>query len=134
MIVLGPLVLLAVGALAVSGITTRHGASPSRRGLLGYRLTGPGSRLFFVGLLLAAAAMSGLARIATGLGRGVRRFPASGQLPGVPPGPLPAGAAATRRFGGANRTPGSRTPPWPHRDENRTGRDSTGRGHQPEGR
>jgi hypothetical protein len=130
MIVLGPLVLLAVGALAISGITTGHGAhSPSRRGLLGYRLTGPGSRLFFVGLLLAAAAMSGLARIATGLGRGLRRFPASGQLPGVLPGPLPAGAAATRRFGGANRTPWSRTPSWPHRDENRTGRDNTERGH-----
>jgi hypothetical protein len=89
MIVLGPLVLLAVGALAVSGITTGHGAhSPSRRGLLGYCLTGPGSRLFFVGLLLAAAAMFGLARIATRLGRGVRRFPASRQLPRVPPGPL----------------------------------------------
>jgi hypothetical protein len=106
MIVLGPLVLLAVGALAVSGITTRHGAhSPARRGLLGYRLPGPGSGLFFLGLALATAAMSGLARIVTGLGRGVRRLPASRQLPQVPPGPLPAGAAATRRFGGTNRTP-----------------------------
>jgi hypothetical protein len=130
MIVLGPLVLLAVGALAVSGITTRHGArSPARYGLLGYRLTGPGSRLFFVGLVLAAAAMSGLASIATGLGRGVRRFPAARQLPQVPPGRLLAGAAATRRFGGTNRTPWSRTPPWPHRDENRTGPDNTERGH-----
>jgi hypothetical protein len=90
MIVLGPLVLLAVGALAVSGVTTGHGAhSPARRGLLGYRLTGPGSGLFFVGLVLAAAAMSGLARTVTGLGRGVRRFPASRRLPQVPPGPVP---------------------------------------------
>jgi hypothetical protein len=95
MIVLGPLVLLAVGALAASGVTTGHGAhSPARRGLLGYHLTGPGSGPFFVGLALAAAAMSGLAKIVTGLGRGVRRFPASRRLPQVPPGPLSAGAAA----------------------------------------
>jgi hypothetical protein len=131
MIVLGPLILLAVGALAVSGISTRHGAhSPARCGLLSYRLPGAGCRLFFLGLVLAAAAMSGLARIVTGLGRGVRRFPAARQLPHVPPpGPLPAGAAATRRFGGTNRTPWSRTPSWPHRDENRTGRGNTERGH-----
>ena len=130
MIVLGPLVLLAVGALAASGVTTGHGAhSPARRGLLGYRLTGPGSGLFFVGLVLAAAAMSGLARIVTGLGRGVRRFPASRRLPQVSPGPLPAGAAATRRFGGMNRTLWSRTPPWPYRDENRPGRANAERGH-----
>jgi hypothetical protein len=78
MIVLGPLVLLAVGALAASGITTRHGArSPARSGLLGHRLPGPGSGLFFLGLVLAAAAMSRLARIVTGLGRGVGWFPAS---------------------------------------------------------
>ena len=49
MIVLGPLVLLAVGALAISGITARDGAhSPARGGLLGYRRPGPGSGLFFV--------------------------------------------------------------------------------------
>jgi hypothetical protein len=40
-----------------------------------------------------------------------------------------AHAAADRRFGGTNRTPWSRTPPWPHRDENRTGRDNAERGH-----
>jgi hypothetical protein len=75
MIVLGPLVLLAVGALAVSGITARRGAhSPARRGLLGYRPPGPGGGLFFLELVLAVAAMSGLAKIVTGLGRGVRRF------------------------------------------------------------
>jgi hypothetical protein len=130
MIVLGPLVLLAVGALAVSRITTRHDAhSPARRGLLGHRPPGPGSGLFFLGLVLAVAAMSGLAKIVSGLGRGVRRFPASRQLPQVTPGPQPAGAAATRRLWGTNRTSWSRTPPWPHRDENRTGRDNTERGH-----
>ena len=130
MIVLGPLVLLAVGALAISGITARDGAhSPARGGLLGYRRPGPGSGLFFVGLVLAAAAMSGLAKMVTGLGHGVRRFPASRQPPHVPPGPLPAGAAAPRPFGGTNRTPWSRTPPRPHRDENRTGRDNAERGH-----
>jgi hypothetical protein len=118
MVVLGPLVLLAVGALAVSGITTRHGAhSPARRGLMGYRLPGPGSGLFFLGLVLATAAMSGLASVVTGLRRGARRLPASRQLPQVPPGPLSAGATATGRFGGTNRTPWSRTQPWPHRDE-----------------
>jgi hypothetical protein len=130
MIVLGPLVLLAVGALAVFGITTRGGIhSPARCGLLGYRLAGPGSRLFFFGLVLAVAAMSGLARIVTGLGRGVRRFPASRRLPQGASGPLSAGAAATRRFAGTNRTPWSWTRPWPHRDENRAGRDTTERGH-----
>jgi hypothetical protein len=118
MIVLGPLVLLAVGALAVFGITTRHVPhSPARGGLLGYHLPGPGSGLFFLGLVLATAAMSGLASIVTGLGRGVRRFPASRQLPQVPPGPLPAGAASTRRFGGTNRTSWSRIQHRPHREE-----------------
>ncbi len=60
MIVFGLLVLLAVGGLAVSGITTRDdGAhSPARSGLLSYHLPGPGSRLFFFGLILAAAAIS----------------------------------------------------------------------------
>jgi len=130
MIVLGPLVLLAVGALAVFRITGRDGVhSLARRGLLGHRLPGPGSRLFFFGLVLAAAAMSGLARMVIRLGRGVRRLPASRQLPQVPPGPLPAGAVATRRFGGTNRMPSSWTAPWPHRAENRTGRDNTERGH-----
>ena len=131
MIVLGLLVLLAAGGLAVSGITTRDDSarSPARSDPLDHHLPGPGSRLFFFGLVLAAAAMSGLARIVTGLGRGVRRFPASRQPPHVPPGPLPAGAAAPRPFGGTNRTPWSRTPPWPHRDENRTGRDNAERGH-----
>jgi len=102
MIVLGLLVLLAACGLAVAGITTRDdGAhSPARSGLLGYHLSGPGSRLFFFGLVLAAAAMSGLAGMAAGLGRGVRRVPASRQLPQAPTGPLPAaGAAAARRFG-----------------------------------
>jgi len=55
--------------------------------------------------------------MAVGLGRGVSPIPASRQLSQAPPGPLPAaGAAAARRFGGTNRTPWSRTPPWPHRD------------------
>jgi hypothetical protein len=87
MVVLGPLVLLAVGALAVSGITTRHGAhSPARRGLMGYRLPGPGSGLFFLGLVLATAAMSGLASVVTGLRRGGQTAPG-----------LPAAAASTPR-------------------------------------
>lgn len=86
MIVLGLLVLLAVGGFAVSSITHDHGAySPARSGLLGYHPTGPGSRLIFFGLVLAAAAMSGLARMAAGLGRGVKRLPASRQLPQAPP-------------------------------------------------
>jgi hypothetical protein len=71
MIVLGLLVLLAVGGLA------------ARPGLLGHHLPGPGSRLFFFGLVLAAAAMSGLARMVAGLARGVRRPPAPRQLPPV---------------------------------------------------
>jgi hypothetical protein len=70
MIVLGLLVLLAAGGL------------PARSGLLGYHLPGPGSRLFFFGLVLAAAAMSGLARMVAGLARGARRLPA----PRPPPG------------------------------------------------
>jgi hypothetical protein len=48
MIVLGLLVLLAAGGLAVSGITTRGDSAhfPARSGLPGYHLPGPGSRLF----------------------------------------------------------------------------------------
>jgi hypothetical protein len=84
MIVLGLLVLLAVGGLAVSGITTRDDDAhfPARSGLLGYHLPGPGSGVFFFGLVLAAAAMSGLARMVAGLARGVRRLPAARRLPG----------------------------------------------------
>jgi hypothetical protein len=88
MIVLGLLVPLTAGGLAVSGITTRDDAAhsrahfPARSGLLGYHLPGPGSRLFFFGLVLAAAAMSGLARMVAGLAPGVRRLPAPRQLPG----------------------------------------------------
>jgi hypothetical protein len=70
MIVLGLLVLLAVGGLA------------ARPGLLGHHLSGPGSRLFFFGLVLAAAAMSGLARMVAGLAGGVKRPPAPRQLRG----------------------------------------------------
>jgi hypothetical protein len=79
MIVLGLLVLLAAGGLAVSGITTRDDGAhfPARSGLLGYHLPGPGSGLFFFGLVLAAAAMSGLARTVAGLARGARRLPPS---------------------------------------------------------
>jgi len=127
-IVLGLLVLLAVGGLAVSGISTHDGgAHPrARPGLTGYHLPGPASRLFFSGLVLAAAVVSGLARMAAGLGRGARRLPASRQPPQAPPGPLPAaGAAAVRRSGGTNRMLRSQAPPWRHRDENRTGRDDT---------
>jgi hypothetical protein len=84
MIFLGLLVLLAAGGLAVSGITTRDDGVhfPARSGRLGYHLPGPGSRLFFFGLVLAAAAMSGLARMVAGPARGVRRLPAPRQLPG----------------------------------------------------
>jgi hypothetical protein len=82
MIVLGPLILLAVGGLAVSGITTRDRVhSPARSGLPGCHLPGPGSRLFFFGLVLAAAATSGLARMVTR----VRRLPASRQPPQASP-------------------------------------------------
>ena len=87
MIALGLLVLLAAGGLALSGITARdYGAgSPARSGLAGNHLPGRGSSLFF-GLVFAAAAVSGLARMAAGLGRGVRRLPASQRLPQAPPG------------------------------------------------
>ena len=70
MIVLGLLVLLAVGGLA------------ARSGLLGHHLPGPGSRLFFFGLVLAAAAMSRLAKMVAGLARGARRPAVSRPLPG----------------------------------------------------
>jgi hypothetical protein len=85
MIVLGLLVLLAVGGFAVSRITIRDDGAhfPARPGLLGYPLPGPGSGLFFFGLVLAAAAMSGLARMIAGPARGVRRLPAPRQMPGA---------------------------------------------------
>jgi hypothetical protein len=79
MIFLGLLVLLAAGGLAVSGITARNGGSPARSGLLGDHLHGPGSRLVFFGLVLAAAAMLGLATMVTRRGRGFTRHPASRQ-------------------------------------------------------
>lgn len=84
MILLELLVLLATGGLAVSGITIRDDRAhfPARSGLLGYHLPGPGSRLFFFVLVFAATAMSGLAKIVTGLVRGVRRLPSSRHLPG----------------------------------------------------
>jgi hypothetical protein len=103
MIVLGLLVLLAAGGLAVSGITTRGGAVhsrahfPARSGLLGYHLPGPGSRLFFFGLVLTAAAISGLARMVAGLAGGVRRPQVSRQLPQAPTGALPAAGAVAGR-------------------------------------
>ena len=79
MIVLGLLVLLAAGGLAVSGMATRDDSAhfrahfPARSGLLGYHLPGPGSRLFFFGLVLAAAAMSALGGTTqAGVARGSR--------------------------------------------------------------
>ena len=77
MIVLGPLDLFAVGALAVSGITAGTVLTPCSSRPAGLSPARPGERAvlpLFLGLVLAAAAMSGLARIVTGLGRGVSRF------------------------------------------------------------
>jgi hypothetical protein len=69
MIVLGLLVLLGVGGLAVSRIAARGGAhSPARPGQPGYHLPGQGSRLFSFGLVLAAAAVSALVTMAAGAG------------------------------------------------------------------
>jgi hypothetical protein len=99
MIVLGLLVLLAAGGLAVSGITTRGDSAhfPARSGLPGYHLPGPGSRLVFFGLVLAAAATSGLARMVAGLARGGRPPQVSRQLPQAPTGALPAAGAVAGR-------------------------------------
>jgi MYXO-CTERM domain-containing protein len=64
MIILGLLVLLVVGGLAVSRITARGGAhSPAGPGRPGYHPPGPGSGLFFCILALAAAAASALVRM-----------------------------------------------------------------------
>jgi hypothetical protein len=91
MIVLGLLVLLAVGGLALSGCTVRGGAhSPADRGLPCSRLPGPGSGLFFFILVLAATAVSALVSMAAGVG-------------------------AARHAGGLVRTLRARTPRWPHR-------------------
>jgi hypothetical protein len=82
MIVLGPLLLLTAGGLAVFGITTRDRVHPPARfGQPGRHLAGPGSRLFFFGLVLAAAALSGLAGMVTR----VRRLPASRPPPRASP-------------------------------------------------
>jgi hypothetical protein len=73
-IVLGLLVLLAVGGLAVSGTTARGGVHPPRGpGLPGYHLPGPGSGLFFFGLVLAAAAVSALVSMVAS-GGAARRY------------------------------------------------------------
>ena len=83
MIVVGLLVLLAVGGMGIAGIITHNGrtrSSPFRLDVPGYHLQGPGSRLFFFGLLVGALAMLGLSTIVAGLGRGFRLRPASRQL------------------------------------------------------
>jgi hypothetical protein len=69
MFVLGLLVLLAVGGVAVFRITAGAGGphSPARPSLLGNCLGGPGSRLFFYGLVLAASAVLRLTRTAVRL-------------------------------------------------------------------
>jgi hypothetical protein len=69
MLVLGLLVLLCVAGVAVFVIVTRDRArSAARLGPLGYHLPGQGSLLFFFGLVLAAAAVSGLASMVGGAG------------------------------------------------------------------
>jgi hypothetical protein len=83
MIVVGLLVLLAVGGMGIAGITTHNGRTRSslfRLGVPGYHLQGRGSRLFFFGLLVGAVVMLGLSTIVAGLGRGFRLCPASRQL------------------------------------------------------
>jgi hypothetical protein len=82
MIVAGLLVLLAADGLGIAGITARNRgtrSSPFRLGVPGYHLPGTGSRLFFFGLLVVAAAMFGLSTMVAGLGRGFRRHPATRQ-------------------------------------------------------
>ena len=81
MIVVGLLVLLAVGGMGIAGITTHHGrtrSSPFRHDVPGYHLQA--RKLFFFGLPVGALAMLGLSTIVAGLGRGFRLRPASRQL------------------------------------------------------
>ena len=83
MIVVGLLVLLAVGGMGIAGITTHNGRTRSslfRLGVPGYHLQGPGSRLFFFGLLVGAVAMLGLRTMVASLGLGFERRPAFRQL------------------------------------------------------
>jgi hypothetical protein len=83
MIVVGLLVLLAVGGMAIAGITTYNGrtrSSPFRLDVPGHHLQGPGSRLFFFGLLVGAVAMLGLRTMVASLGLGFERRPAFRQL------------------------------------------------------
>jgi hypothetical protein len=83
MIVVGLLVLLAVGGMAIAGITTHNGrtrSSPFRLDVPGHHLQGPGSRLFFFGLLVGAVAMLGLRTMVASLGLGFGRRPAFRQL------------------------------------------------------
>jgi hypothetical protein len=71
-IVLGLLVLLAVGGLAVSRVIARGAHSPAGPGLPSYHRPGQGSGLFFFGLVLAAAAVSALVSMVAGA-RAARR-------------------------------------------------------------
>jgi hypothetical protein len=83
MIVVGLLVLLAAGGMAIAGITTYNGrtrSSPFRLDVPGHHLQGPGSRLFFFGLLVGAVAMLGLRTMVASLGLGFGRRPAFRQL------------------------------------------------------
>ena len=84
------------GGLGIAGITACNGgarSSPFGLGVPDDHLPGPGSRLFFFGLLVAAAAMLGLSGMAAGLGRRFRRHPATpAAAHGLPPaGMRPAG-------------------------------------------
>jgi len=66
------------GGLGIAGITACNGgtrSSPFGLGVPGDHLPGPGSRVFFFGLLVAAAAMLGLSGMAAGLGRRSRGTP-----------------------------------------------------------
>jgi hypothetical protein len=77
-IVAGLLVLLAAGGMGITRITARNGGTrspPFRLDVRGCRRHGPGSGLFFSGLLLGAAAMLGLSMMAAALGRGFKRAP-----------------------------------------------------------
>jgi ABC-type Na+ efflux pump permease subunit len=104
MIVAGLLVLLAVGTMGIARITAYNGtsrSSPFRFDVPGYHLQGPGSRLFFFGLLVGVVAMLGLSTMMAGLGRGFRRRPASRQL-------LTGSPSADKRPAGAKRPAHSR--------------------------
>ena len=75
MIVLGVLLLVAAGAVAVNGIVANTGSQhvlAHQFSVFGYGIQGSAGRVFFYGIVVGAVGLLGLALFLKGMNRGVR--------------------------------------------------------------